>query len=575
MKVHGKPNSLRLRCFDLVILFAFTGLFAGCKPATPPTLIIHHAKVWTGLEGASFEEAVAISGDSILAVGSSDDLMAMAGSNTRLIDAGGKLVMPGFNDAHIHFLGGSTGLTQVELSATTSAAEVTRETNRFIAENPGAAWITGRGWQYTFYPGGLPDHTSMADIITDKPLFIRAYDGHSAYANAAALRLAGIDRTTRFTGFGEIVRDARGEPTGLLKESAMGLVGELIPPLTREEKLRALRKGMAYAASLGITSAQNASGSIEDLSLFLELLRNGEMTIRYAAAFSVDEDTDEATISRLTEIKDSIGTTNPMIRADAVKFMIDGVIEGHTASMIAKYDDLPETDPLATGQMAMSVEGFKRQVARFDKAGFRIYTHAIGDLGVRTTLDAYASAAELNGKRDTRHRVEHIETVSDKDLSRFAELGVMASMEPIHADPATIAVWANSIGKARLGNSFAWRSLLNLKAPLVFSSDWPAAISLNPIRGIHVAVNRRTPEGFPEGGWVPEQAITIQEALHAYTAMGAWSSFEENRKGTIEPGKLADMIMLSDNLLQTEPMKIANARVLLTVIGGKVVYEVK
>ena len=559
---------MRLLIASILIL-----LTTACSRITEAELVILNAKIWTGAPGAGFGSALAIASDTILTVGTNEEIRKHIGSDTKVIDASGKLVIPGFNDAHIHFLGGSMGLTQVELSATRNAKEVEESTNRFVQENPDARWITGRGWQYTFYQNGMPDHESMKGIQTDKPLFIRAYDGHSGYANKAALRLAGIDRNTRFKGFGEIVFDASGEPTGALKESAMGLVSKLIPEPTREEKLNALRKGLKYVAALGITSAQNASGSEEDLKLFLQLLRNNEMTIRYAAAFSTGSEIDDATIQRLTQLKDSIGTNNNMLRADAIKFMIDGVIESHTAAMIGKYDDLTETDPLAIGQLSMQTDAYRSAVSKFDKAGFRIYTHAIGDLGVREALNAYEYAAELNGTRDARHRVEHIETISAQDLPRFKQLGVMASMEPIHADPATIAVWQKAIGKARLGNSFAWRSMLDYEAMLVYSSDWPAAISVNPIRGIHVAVNRRTPDGFPEGGWVPEQHLTIEEALYAYTAMGAYSSFEEKIKGTLQKGKLADLIMLSQDLFSIDPMKIHETKVQLTMLGGKIIYK--
>ncbi|MBM3177767.1 MAG: amidohydrolase [Bacteroidetes bacterium] len=552
-------------------------LMAACYSGPTPALIVFNGKIWPGKDTLNsapvFYEAMAIAGDSILALGSNQEIKSIAGSGTEMLDAGGRLVLPGFNDAHIHFLGGSMGLTQVELSATRSAAEVIENTNQFIRENPEAPWITGRGWQYTFYEGGLPDHRAMKEIQTDKPLFIRAYDGHSAYANRPALKLAGINPSTRFKGFGEIVFGPDGEPTGLLKESAMQLVSMLIPPPTREQKLFALKKGLQYAASLGITSVQNASGSAEDVSLFKELLESNQLTLRYAAAFSADASTSPDDILIFNHLKDSIGRDNKWIRADAIKFLIDGVIEGHTASMIGKYDDLSERDPLATGQMSMETERYKSLVSEFDKLGFRIYTHAIGDRGVRTSLDAYDNAAEINGERDSRHRVEHIETISPNDIPRFRTLGVMASMEPIHADPQTIEVWQKAIGQSRLPYSFAWNSMLKAKVNLVYSSDWPAAISLNPIRGIHVAVNRRTPEGFPEKGWVSEQKISIEEALHAYTYMGAYSSFEENRKGTLQKGKLADFIMVSENLFTIDPMRIYETKVLWTVVGGKTVFK--
>lgn len=327
-----------------------------------------------------------------------------------------------YNDAHIHFLSGSLGLDEVDLNDTKSPEDVVAKVNQFIKDNPGKEWITGRGWQYTSFENGLPDHESLAGILNEKPVFIRAYDGHSAWANKKALSLAGIDRDTKYDGFGEIVKDKNGAPTGTLRESAMGLVSKNIPKPARAEKLNALRKGMKLAASLGITSIQNADGSEEDLSLYKELLSNGELTLRYAAAFSVNKTTTDEDIALFSRLKDSVGFNNPMIRADAIKFMIDGVIESHTGYMLQPYDDVASNDPLALGQLAIPIEKYQELVAKLDKHGFRIYTHAIGDKGVRESLNAYEHAISVNGKRDARHRVEHIETISPDDIPRFASL---------------------------------------------------------------------------------------------------------------------------------------------------------
>lgn len=353
----------------------------------------------------------------------------------------------------------------------------------------------------------------------------------------------------------------------------MGLVAKHIPVPSRAEKLDALRKGMKLAASLGITSIQNADGTAEDVSLFTELLNNGELTLRYAAAFSVNEKTTHEDIAMFTRLKDSVGFNNSMIRADAIKFMIDGVIESHTGYMLEPYADLPASDPLAVGQLAVPIKKYQELVSTLDKNGFRIYTHAIGDKGVRESLNAYEYAIKLNGNRDARHRVEHIETISPDDIPRFAQLSVMPSMEPIHADPGPMSVWSKAIGEARLPWSFAWAEMLKNKAYLVFSSDWPACLDINPIRGIHVAVTRRTPEGFPENGWIPEQKISINEAMRAYTSAGAFSSFEENVKGKIKEGHLADIIVFSQDLFTIDPMKTYETKVVLTVFNGKVIYS--
>jgi len=556
----------------IFFLLLASALFS-CSTKNAPDLVLINGKVWTGMDETSFEEAVAIKGNRIIAVGKTADMKALTDAATQVIDLKGQLVTAGFNDAHIHFLSGSMGLAEVNMLGTDSPSSVAERVNQYVNENPGKEWITGRGWQYSSFSSGLPDHESLNTITNDKPVFIKAYDGHSAWANRKALLMAGIDRNTIYTGFGEIVKDKNGEPTGTLRESAMGLVSKHIPPATRAEKLDAIRKGMKLAASLGITSIQNANGSDEDLSLYKELLNNGELTLRYAAAFSVNENTTDTDIALFTKLRDSVGTNNPMIRADAIKFMIDGVIESHTGFMLQPYSDIPTTDPLALGQLAVPIEKYQDLVMKLDKNAFRIYTHAIGDRGVRESLNAYEHAVAINGKRDSRHRVEHIETVSPDDIPRFAQLGVMPSMEPIHADPKTIDIWAKAVGETRLPWSFAWNEMLKNNAFLVFSSDWPACIDINPIRGLHVAVTRRTPEGIPEGGWIPEQKISITQAMKAYTSAGAYSSFEENLKGQIKIGQLADIIVFSQDLFTIDPMKTFETKVVLTVFDGTIIYN--
>lgn len=554
------------------LLLLFAAIAFCCSPENAPDLILLNGKVWTGVDSV-FEEAVAVKANKIIAVGKSGELRKLANDQTKIIDLGKKLVTAGFNDAHIHFLSGSLELSQVSLADSPTPADVAARVNAFYKANPSRPWITGRGWQYTSFASGLPDAESLKDVTNDVPVFIIAYDGHSAWANRKALALAGIDRTTVYTGFGEIVKDKNGIPTGTLRESAMGLVRKFIPKPSREEKLTALREGLKLAASLGITSIQNANGSEEELSLFSELFRKNELTLRYAAAFSVNEATSAADIARFTQLKDSVGFNNLMIRADAIKFMIDGVIESHTGYMLQPYADLPASDPLAFGQLAVPVEKYRELVSTLDKNGFRIYTHAIGDKGVREALNAYEQAIKQNGKRDARHRVEHIETISPEDIPRFAQLEVMPSMEPIHAEPGTTSVWSKAVGEERLPWSFAWAEMLKHNAYLVYSSDWPACIDINPVRGLHVAVTRQTPAGFPEGGWIPEQKITIEQALKAYTSAGAYSSFEENVKGKISAGQLADIIVFSQDLFTIDPMKTYETRVVLTVFDGKVIYD--
>ena len=549
------------------LLILFIALFTSCnKPG--PDLILTNGKIWTAEGESIFVEALAIKGKEIVQSGSSSDIQNLAGSNTRTIDLQGRLVIPGFNDAHIHFLGGSQELAEVDLTGAMSGQAIVKAAADFASQNTGKNWITGRGWQYIWFASGLPTNEDMAGMISDRPVFIKAYDGHSAWANKKALELAGVNGKSKPQGFGEVVLDSKGNPTGALLEGAQSLVSVIIPKLAPEEKLNALRAGLKLAASLGITSMQNASGSVEELSLFQELQRNGELSVRYSAALSVDEETDSKEIDAYRNARKEMQASPSFIKADAIKFMLDGVIESHTAAMLQNYDDVK-----AKGDFALPLETYKKLVTELDKEGFRLYTHAIGDLAVREALNAYEAAQNANGPAPRRNRIEHIETISPEDIPRFAKLGVMASMEPIHADPGTMGVWGKAIGKERMPYSFAWASLLKAKALLVFSSDWPACIDVNPIRGIHVAVNRRTPEGIPEGGWIPNQRISIAQALLAYTRAGAYASFEESSKGQIKPGMVADVVILSNNLFTINPMEIAGTKVVMTIFDGKVIYE--
>ncbi len=535
-------------------------------------LILINGHIWTSTSASSFAEAVAIQGNQIIQVGKSADIKKLADQNTQVIDLKGRLVIPGFNDAHIHFLNGSLGLSEVELTGADTIEEVLKRITEFAKENPERKWITGRGWQYAMFPGGFPTKELLDKVINDRPIWIRAYDGHSAWVNSKAIELAGVNKDFKFDGYGEVLRDANGEATGTVTEEAQFIFSKVIPETSREEKLNALRKGMKLAASLGITTIQNASGSAEEFPLYEELLKNGELTLRTSTAFSVGDFTTKEDIESFTQIKHRIGK-NPMINASAVKFMLDGVIESHTGAMLDRYSDVAHDDPSPTGSLALPLDTYRSLVAEFDERGFQIYTHAIGDKAVREALNAYENAQTINGTKSPRHRVEHIETIAPIDMPRFAQLGVLPSMEPIHAEPGTVSVWENAVGENRLPNSFAWASMLKNKAKLVFSSDWPACVSLNPIRGLHTAVNRKTINGQPPKGWVPEQKISIQDALFAYTYGGAYSSHEENVKGKIAPGYFADIVVLSQDLFSIEPMKTHETKVLMTIFNGKIIYQ--
>lgn len=536
------------------------------------TLILKNGRIWTGLAARPWAEAVAINGSTITQVGSTAEIAKLANARTRVVDLAGRFAMPGFNDAHIHFLGGALGLREVDLVGACTVEEMQRRIRDYVEKNPDVEWITGRGWEYSCFPAGRTARKEDLDAaVKDKPAVMTAYDGHSAWVNTKALRIAEVTRETKFTGFGEIERDAAGDPTGFLKESAAGLVKRHVPKPTRASKLAALQHGFELLAQLGITSIQNAHGDAEELALYEEILRQGKMTARVGLAMSTSNKDAPFADWALLKSRYSRG----LLRVYGVKFMLDGVIESHTAAMLAPYSDGHET----TGPMNWKPEDYTEAVTRADRLGLQVYTHTIGDRAVRTALDAYEFAIKRNGprfhlnQRDRRFRLEHIETISPADVPRLAALNVLAVMQPIHADPGTIDVWSKAAGAEREKLGFAWRTLEKTGARLVFSSDWPACIALDPIRGLHNAVNRQTTAGKPEGGWHPEQRVSVESALRAYTHGGAVASFEERVKGTIEPGKLADIVVLSQDVTRIETAKIHETRVTMTVFDGRVIYE--
>ncbi len=550
----------------------FLCLFTWPVPAwaAEADLILKNGKIWTGSEKSPWVEALAIEGSTIARAGRNSEILSLAGRATKVIDLAGKLAIPGINDAHIHFLKGALGLFEVDLVGARSLEEIQKRLAEFASRSR-QQWITGAGWEYSYLPRmQLPNRAALDAVVSDRPVYLRAYDGHTGWANSKALQLAGITRNQKFQGYGEIVLDPRtGEPTGILKEGAMSLIADKIPAPARETKLAALRQALGLVASLGITSFQNANGDTEELSLYEDLLKRGELSARVYMVMSAGVKTSQDDVARFVEIKKR--HTSGRLRTGAVKIFLDGVIESHTAAMLDHYSDMPDT----SGVTSFTQAELNRLVDLCDKSGLQVWIHAIGDRAVQMALDAFERSSRLNGRRDSRHRIEHIETIAQSDIGRFAPLGILASMMPIHADPGTNGVWIPAIGEERSKRGFAWRSLQDAGARLVFSSDWPAVISLDPMRGIHCAVNRRTIEGDPPGGWLPEQRVSVETALRAYTVNAAYASFDEKVKGTLEKGKLADIAILSQDLFTIDPADIYKNKVVMTIFDGQVLYERK
>jgi predicted amidohydrolase YtcJ len=533
-------------------------------------VILVNARIYTGNPKQAWTEAIAVRGQNILAVGDKTKIEAYRGKSTKVIDAQGRLVLPGFTDCHIHFMDGSLGLTRVDLNGASTAAEIQKRVKAYADSHPQEPWIQGMGWTYpTFKPTGLPDKKILDDVVSDRPVYLVAFDGHSSWANSKALAMAGIDRNTPDPPNGKIVRDEQGEATGALKESAGDLIDAKIPKPSRAERLDALRKGIHEANKAGLVRVHSAGQDFEYLDLYSELHKSGELTLRFYVAYFLNPPGLTPAISK--QIEDARRRYNDnWIAGGVVKTMLDGVVEAHTAAMLAPYSD----DPSQSGKLFWDPDLYKATVADLDRRGLQIFTHAIGDKAVRLALDAYQKAAEVNKTKDARPRIEHIETINAQDIDRFGKLGVIASMQPLHSypDEDTLSIWARNIGPERATRPWVWRSIEQNGGVLAFGSDWPV-VTLNPWKGVQTAVTRQTEEGEPVGGFIPQQRLSLEDAIRAYTLGAAFAGRREKTEGSLEAGKLADFIVLDRDLFKIEPSEIGKTEVLLTVVGGKVVYE--
>ena len=532
--------------------------------------IITNARVYTVNPQQKWAEAIAVRADKIIFVGDAKSAESYKGPSTKVIDAKGKLVLPGFTDCHVHFMSGSLGLTQVDLTGANTIEEIQKRVKDYAAAHPTLPWVTGMGWQYpTFGATALPNKKILDDVMVDRPVYLVAYDGHSSWANSKALAMAGIDRNTPDPPNGKIVRDANGEATGALKEAAGDLVERLMPKPTREERLTALRKGLHEANRLGVVRVHSAGGDFEYLDLYDELRKNGELTVRQYIAYFLDPpELKPEAIEKIEQARKKYN--DEWISGGAVKTMLDGVVEAHTAAMLGTYAD----DTSQSGKLFWDPDKYKQAIAELDKRGLQIFTHAIGDRAVRTALDAYENAQKTNHSTDDRPRIEHIETITAEDIPRFGKLGVIASFQPLHTDPNedTLKVWAVAAGPDRVSRAWPWRSVESTGGKLAFGSDWPV-VTISPWPGVQNALTRQTAEGEPAGGWVPKERINIEDAVRGYTLGAAFAGRREKTEGSLETGKLADVIILSKDLFTIEPPDILSEEVLVTMVGGKVVYE--
>jgi predicted amidohydrolase YtcJ len=526
-----------------------------------------NGRVWTGEPGRPLVEALAVRGTTILAVGTSADIRRHVAKGTDVVDLRGRFVAPGFIDAHLHLLGGSLSLEELRLDDIFDFGVLVGRVRDWAAAHSGAHWVTGEGWAYAAFPGGLPSRAPLDAVVADRPAWLVSYDGHTGWANSMALRLAGVTRGTKDPPGGEIVRDGEGEPTGVLKENAMDLVGRLVPKLLPHEKERALRNGIAQAAAWGLTSVHQAGIGVEELEILHAALA-AVPRLRVYAALDMERDPTPQALARQEELRRRFSEGH--LRVGAVKGYVDGVVEARTAAMFEPYPGG------GTGLPNFTQEELDRTVAAYDKAGWQVMLHAIGDRAIDMALTAYERAARANGTSGRRHRVEHIEVPRLADLPRFEAGGIVASTQALFSYPGKnhVGVYVPTLGPERARRAMPFKSIDDAGAVQAFGSDWPV-FTAEVVRGIGCAVTRTTVEGTPPGGWEPSQRLTVEAALRHFTRDAAFAEHAEGEKGTLAVGLAADFVVLSQNLLAVPPGKIHGTKVLLTVLDGQDTWRAK
>jgi predicted amidohydrolase YtcJ len=535
------------------------------------SLVLVHGHVWTENPKQPEAEAIALAGNRILQVGGSSDILQLVGPATRVIELNGRRVVPGFNDAHVHFIAGGQGLASVQLRDARSQAEFRKRLAAFAQRQSKGAWIVNGEWDHERWtPAVLPTHQLIDDVTPGNPVFVMRLDGHMGLANALAMKLAGVDRSTPDIPGGVIVRDAQGNPTGMFKDAAVSLIDRVIPPLSLEQIQTAILAAQHEAAKNGVTSVQEMAYGTNDkegpdrLRAFESMERQGRLTVRISENFRLLDWKNQASVGI------QAGFSDGLIQIGGLKAFADGALGSSTAWLFEPYLDAPATSGLASDELQDAAQMYA-DIKGADQAGLQICIHAIGDRANRTILDFYQRLEQENGARDRRLRIEHAQHLSAADIPRFGQLQVLASMQPYHA--IDDGRWAQKrLGPERIRFAYDFRSLLDSGALLAFGSDWPVA-PLQPLMGIYAAVTRRTLDDRNPGGWIPEQKISVAEAVHAYTVGSAFAQFDEQVKGSLEPGKLADLVVLSNDIFHIDPVEIQNTRVDLTVFDGRVIYE--
>lgn len=524
-------------------------------------LVVINANVRTMDKAKPTAEAITVKGRKIFFVGSNDEAKKFIASNTKTIDAKGKLVIPGFNDSHVHFMDGGAGLSSVDLRDAKTPEEFVKRISDFAKKLPKGRWILNGNWDHeNWTPANLPTAAMIDAVTPDNPVFINRLDGHMSLANSLAMKLAKVDKNTKDVAGGEIVRDAGGNPTGIFKDNAANYIYPAIPEASFEQKMEALEAATNYAASLGVTSVQDMSAGT-DVGVYQEMLRRGKLKTRVYAVSTLGD------WQRWQRTGVTYAFGSDWLRVGGLKGFIDGSLGSTTAWFYKPYLDAPDKVGLPLDEMS----NIKKYVSGADKANLQIMIHAIGDRANDELLKIYEQINKENGVRDRRFRIEHAQHLTPDAIKNFGRMKVIASMQPYHA--IDDGRWAHKrLDKERLKGTYAFRSLLDNGAVLAFGTDWFVA-PLNPMLGIYAAVTRRTLDDKNPNGWIPEQKLTVEEAVRAYTVGSAYAEFQDDEKGTLANKMLADFVILSDDIFSINPNEIRNVKVLTTIVAGKVVYQ--
>ena len=525
-------------------------------------LVINNSKIWTGNIEQQWAEALAIENNKITAVGTNEEISKLIDQGTQVIDGEGKFVAPGFIDSHVHYLTGGFQLSSVQLRDAQTPKEFIQRIKDFAETIEPGTWITGGNWDHTNWGGEMPACEWIDSVTQKNPVWVNRLDGHMSLANSLAMKSANVTKDIQDIKGGTIVRTADGFPTGVFKDNAMFAIDAVVPEPSDQMKERALEAAMNYVAQQGVTSVHHM-GTWDDLAVFERANNKGMLKTRISAAVPL------STWSKLKTNIDNEGAGDLWLRIGGLKGFADGSLGSHTAAFFAPFTDAPNN----TGLLVNSKEDLFLWIKDGDKAGMQAIIHAIGDRANNIVLNLYEQVIRENGERDRRFRIEHAQHLSPADIPRFHQLNVIASMQPYHA--IDDGRWAEKvIGPQRIKTTYTFRTLLDTGAKLSFGSDWYVAPPI-PLAGIYAAVTRRTLDDKNPDGWVPEQKITVEEALRAYTIDAAFASFEEDIKGSLVPGKLADIVILNQDITQISPEQIRDVKVIKTIVGGKIIFERK